>query len=123
MRRAGRTTLKGFPRTNCAGICLALPSAARSSRTSSSSSLIISASVSIFRAPSAQKTFLRPPSALGTLALFVRQASQAVFVARLPRETNSCITPAHRLRHHALLLLPKRRSEEHTSELQSHLNL
>src|SRR5205814_9329928 len=110
--RLGFGTL--FQSLNCAGTCLALPGAVQSSRTSSFSSLTTRANVSIFRARSAQKTSLRPPSVPETLALFARQVSQAVFVTRLPRETNNCITPVHRLRHHALLLLPKRRLACHS---------
>src|SRR6266404_6176714 len=114
-----------FPRPSCVGICLALPSAGRSSRTNCFSSSTIKASVLIFRAHPAQTMSLQLRSGRGTLALFARQVLQAVSVTRRPTETNSYITLAYPLQL-LVLLLPRqppfashspitrfRRSEEH----------
>src|SRR6266567_5646024 len=109
MRTAGRiefTSQTRSPRTNYAGICMALPSADQLSRTNFSFLLITRASALISQARRLQIPSSPPLSATGTLALSV-QPALTLLESALGRV--SYITRAHPLVPRALLLHPPRR--------------
>src|SRR5437867_3358994 len=113
MRTAGRiefTSQTRFPRRRYAGICLALPSAAQSSKINCSSLLITRASVLIFQARRVQIPCLPTLSAPGTSELCV---APVLTVRETALEVVSCTIPAHRLPHLALLLRRRRQTGVH----------
>src|SRR5437588_10724349 len=110
MRTAGPITSAIYPRTRRAGICLALPSAARFSRTDCSSLLITRASVLISQLRPPRIRSLPPLSAVEIFRRFAPgnaapSRGQAVLVQE-EREF-SCTLP---VRHLPLPALPPRRS-------------
>src|SRR5271170_68598 len=107
MRTVGRITLMVSRGQNCDGTCSAQPLAARSLRTSYSSSWITRASALIFPLRPPRRLTSQRPSVAATLVPSVLPDLPREFATQQRVETSSCITPAYHLRRSALLPLPQ----------------